>query len=119
MPEEWGGETVFVDVSAKQRTNLDQLLEMILLASDIQLDLKANPNAHARGVVIEAHLDKGRGPIATVLVKRGTLYQGDALVAGASWGRVRAMLDEHGEQVEEAKPGQPVMVLGWQSVPEA
>ena len=119
MPEEWGGETVFVDVSAKQRTNLDQLLEMILLASDIQLDLKANPNAHARGVVIEAHLDKGRGPIATVLVKRGTLYQGDALVAGAAWGRVRAMLDEHGQQIEEAKPGQPVVVLGWQSVPDA
>jgi translation initiation factor IF-2 len=119
MPEEWGGETVFVDVSAKQRTNLDQLLEMILLASDVQLELKANPNAHARGVVIEAHLDKGRGAIATVLVKRGTLYQGDAIVAGAAWGRVRAMLDERGDQVEEAKPGQPVVVLGWQSVPDA
>jgi translation initiation factor IF-2 len=119
MPEEWGGETVFVDVSAKQRTNLDQLLEMILLTSDIQLDLKANPNALARGVVIEAHLDRGRGPVATVLVKRGTLVQGDALVAGAAWGRVRAMLDENGNQVDEAKPGQPVQVLGWQSVPEA
>ncbi|MGH2816951.1 MAG: translation initiation factor IF-2 [Actinomycetota bacterium] len=119
MPEEWGGETVFVDVSAKQRTNLDQLLEMILLTSDIQLDLKANPTALARGVVIEAHLDKGRGPVATVLVKRGTLVQGDALVAGAAWGRVRAMLDENGTQVDEAKPGQPVQVLGWQSVPEA
>ncbi len=119
MPEEWGGETVFVDVSAKQRTNLDQLIEMILLTGDIQLDLKANPETHARGVVIEAHLDKGRGPVATVLVKRGTLYQGDALVAGASWGRVRAMLDENGNQVEEATPGQPVVVLGWQSVPDA
>jgi translation initiation factor IF-2 len=119
MPEEWGGETVFVDVSAKQRTNLDQLLEMILLTSDVQLDLKANPNALARGVVIEAHLDRGRGPVATVLVKRGTLVQGDALVAGAAWGRVRAMLDENGNQVDEAKPGQPVQVLGWQSVPEA
>jgi translation initiation factor IF-2 len=119
MPEEWGGETVFVDVSAKQRTNLDQLLEMILLTSDIQLDLKANPTALARGVVIEAHLDRGRGPVATVLVKRGTLVQGDALVAGAAWGRVRAMLDENGNQVDEAKPGQPVQVLGWQSVPEA
>jgi translation initiation factor IF-2 len=119
MPEEWGGETVFVDVSAKQRTNLDQLLEMILLTSDIQLDLKANPEAPARGVVIEAHLDKGRGPVASVLVKRGTLYQGDALVAGAAWGRVRALLDENGTRVEEAKPGQPVQVLGWQSVPEA
>jgi translation initiation factor IF-2 len=119
MPEEWGGETVFVDVSAKQRQNLDQLLEMILLTGDIQLDLKANPDAQASGVVIEAHLDKGRGPVATVLVKRGTLYAGDPLIAGASWGRVRAMLDEHGEQVDEASPGQPVVVLGWQSVPEA
>jgi translation initiation factor IF-2 len=119
MPEEWGGETVFVDVSAKQRTNLDGLIEMILLTTDVQLDLKANPDALARGVVIEAHLDKGRGPVATVLVKRGTLYQGEPLVAGAAWGRVRAMLDERGEQVEEAKPGQPVQVLGWQSVPEA
>ena len=119
MPEEWGGETVYVDVSAKQHTNLDQLVEMILLTTDVQLDLKANPEAFARGVVIEAHLDKGRGPVATVLVKRGTLYAGDPLVAGAAWGRVRAMLNERGEQVEEAKPGQPVQVLGWQSVPEA
>ncbi|HEV3472890.1 MAG TPA: translation initiation factor IF-2 [Actinomycetota bacterium] len=119
MPEEWGGETVFVDVSAKQRTNLDGLIEMILLTADVQLDLKANPEANARGVVIEAHLDKGRGPVATVLVKRGTLLQGDSLIAGAAWGRVRAMLDERGNQVEAAKPGQPVQVLGWQSLPEA
>ena len=119
MPEEWGGETVYVDVSAKARTNLDGLVEMILLTSDVQLDLKSNPDALARGVVIEAHLDKGRGPVATVLIKRGTLYQGDPVVAGAAWGRVRAMLNERGEQVEEAKPGQPVEVLGWQSVPEA
>ena len=121
QPEEWGGDTVFVDVSAKQRTNLDGLIEMILLTADVQLEghLKANPTTHARGVVIEAHLDKGRGPLATVLVKRGTLYQGDAIIAGASWGRVRAMLDERGNAVEEAKPGQPVQVLGWQSVPEA
>ncbi|MDQ3956909.1 MAG: translation initiation factor IF-2, partial [Actinomycetota bacterium] len=121
QPEEWGGDTVFVDVSAKQRTNLEGLLEMILLTADVQLEghLKANPTAHARGVVIEAHLDKGRGPLATVLVKRGTLYQGDAIIAGASWGRVRAMLDERGNNVEEARPGQPVQVLGWQSVPEA
>ncbi|MGH2808414.1 MAG: translation initiation factor IF-2, partial [Actinomycetota bacterium] len=119
MPEEWGGETVFVDVSAKQRTNLDQLIEMILLTTDVQLDLKANPEAMGRGVVIEAHLDKGRGPVATVLVKRGSLYQGDAIIAGAAWGRVRAMLNENGEQVERATPGQPVQVLGWQSVPEA
>ncbi|MDQ4025079.1 MAG: translation initiation factor IF-2, partial [Actinomycetota bacterium] len=121
QPEEWGGDTVFVDVSAKQRTNLEGLIEMILLTADVQLEghLRANPAAHARGVVIEAHLDKGRGPLATVLVKRGTLYQGDAIIAGASWGRVRAMLDERGNNVEEATPGQPVQVLGWQSVPEA
>ncbi len=119
LPEEWGGDTVFVDVSAKARTNLDSLIEMILLTSDVQLDLKANAEAHARGVVIEAHLDKGRGPVATVLVKKGTLYQGDALLAGAAWGRVRAMQDENGNNVESAGPGVPVMVLGWQSVPEA
>ena len=119
LPEEWGGDTVFVDVSAKAGTNLDGLIEMILLTSDVQLDLKANAEAHARGVVIEAHLDKGRGPVATVLVKRGTLYQGDPLLAGAAWGRVRAMLDENGDSVESAGPGVPVQVLGWQSVPEA
>jgi translation initiation factor IF-2 len=119
LPEEWGGDTVFVDVSAKARTNLDGLLEMISLTADVQLDLKANPNAHARGVVIEAHLDKGRGPVATVLVKRGTLYASDAIIAGAAWGRVRAMLDDDGNAVEKAVPGQPVQVLGWQSLPEA
>jgi translation initiation factor IF-2 len=119
LPEEWGGDTVFVDVSAKAGTNLDSLIEMILLTSDVQLDLKANAEAHARGVVIEAHLDKGRGPVATVLVKRGTLYQGDSLLAGAAWGRVRAMLDENGNPVESAGPGVPVQVLGWQPVPEA
>ena len=119
MPEEWGGETIFVDVSAKQRTNLEGLLEMIVLTTDVQLDLKANPEAMGRGVVIEAHLDKGRGPVATVLVKKGSLYQGDAIVSGAAWGRVRAMINDKGEQVERAMPGQPVQVLGWQSVPEA
>ena len=119
MPEEWGGETIFVDVSAKARTNLDALLEMIVLTTDVQLDLKANPEAMGRGVVIEAHLDKGRGPVASVLVKKGSLYQGDAIVSGAAWGRVRAMIDDSGEQVERAMPGQPVQVLGWQSVPEA
>lgn len=119
MPEEWGGETVYVDVSAKKSENIDQLLEMILLTSDIQLDLKANAEALARGIVIEAHLDKGRGPVATVLVHRGTLYEGDPILAGAAWGRVRAMLNENGKQVEKASPGQPVQVLGWQSVPDA
>src|SRR4051794_8476712 len=92
---------------------------MILLTTDVQLDLKANPDALARGVVIEAHLDKGRGPVATVIVKRGTLVQGDALIGGSAWGRVRAMLDERGDNVDEAGPGQPVQVLGWQSLPEA
>jgi translation initiation factor IF-2 len=119
LPEEWGGETVFVDVSAKQRTNLDGLLEMLVLTADVQLDLRANPEAPARGVVIEAHLDKGRGPVATALVKRGTLRLGDILIAGAAWTKIRAMLDEDGTQVKEAKPGEPVQVLGWQSVPQA
>jgi translation initiation factor IF-2 len=119
LAEEWGGETIFVDVSAKQRQNLDGLIEMILLTADVQLDLRANPDANARGVVIEAHLDKGRGPVATILIKRGTLVKGDALVAGTAWGRVRAMQDERGNDVEEAGPGKPVLVLGWQSLPEA
>jgi translation initiation factor IF-2 len=119
LPEEWGGDTIFVDVSAKQRTNLEGLLEMITLTADVQLDLKANASALARGTVIEGHLDKGRGPVATLIVKRGTLYAGDPLIAGAAWGRVRAMLDHNGNPVDEAGPGQPVQVLGWQSVPEA
>jgi translation initiation factor IF-2 len=119
IPEEWGGDTIFVDVSAREHTNLDQLLEMILLTADVQLDLKANPEAFARGVVIEAHLDKGRGPVATLIVKRGTLYAGDTLLAGPAWGRVRAMLDDSGNGVDEATPGMPVQVLGWQTVPEA
>jgi translation initiation factor IF-2 len=106
-------------VSAKQRTNLDGLLEMILLTADVQLDLKTNADALARGVVIEAHLDKGRGPVATVLVRRGTLLDGDALIAGAAWGRVRAMLDDEGNSVDKAAPGQPVQILGWHSLPEA
>jgi translation initiation factor IF-2 len=119
VPEEWGGDTAFVDVSAKTRQNLDGLLEMILLTADVTLDLKANAEAMARGVVIEAHLDKGRGPVATVLVKKGTLLKGDAVVGGIAWGRVRALLDERGNEVEEATPGQPVLGLGWNSVPEA
>jgi translation initiation factor IF-2 len=92
---------------------------MILLTADAQLDLRANPEANAGGVVIEAHLDRGRGPVATVLVKRGTLHKGDALVAGTAWGRVRAMQDERGKDVDAAEPGQPVLVLGWQSLPAA
>ena len=119
VPEEWGGDTAFVDVSAKTGANLDGLLEMIVLTADVTLDLKANVAALARGVVIEAHLDKGRGPLATVLVKKGTLLKSDAMVAGVAWGRVRAMLNERGEEVEQATPGQPVVILGWQSVPQA
>jgi translation initiation factor IF-2 len=119
LPEEWGGDTVYVDVSAKQRQNLDTLLELILLTSDVQLDLRANPKAAARGHVIEAHLDKGRGPVATLLIKRGHLGPSDALLAGVAWGRVRAMLDERGRKVKGAGPGQPVQVLGWQSLPQA
>jgi len=118
VPAEWGGEYEFVDVSAKARTNLDQLLETILLVADVE-QLKADPHARARGVVIEAHLDKGRGPIATVLVQRGTLKTGDAVVCGAAYAKVRAMLDENGQPVKEAGPAKPVQVLGWSHVPEA
>ena len=121
LPEEWGGDTVFVDVSAKERTNLSSLLEMILLTADVQLEdsLKTNADTLARGVVVEAHMEKGRGNVATLLVKRGTLYDGDPLIAGAAWGRVRAMRDEHGTKLAEAGPGRPVQVDGWQSLPEA
>ena len=118
QPEEWGGETVFVDVSAKERTNLDQLIEMVLLIADVQ-EFKAVADGPARGVAIEAHLDKGRGPTATVLVERGTLKVGDPVVSGTAHGRVRAMFDEHGNAVEEAGPSKPVMVLGWSAVPQA
>jgi translation initiation factor IF-2 len=119
VAEEYGGETMFVNVSAKERTNIDTLLEAVLLTADAALDLRANPDKDARGVAIEAHLDKGRGPVATVLVQSGTLRIGDSIVAGGGYGRVRAMLDEHGETVEEATPSRPVMVLGLTSVPGA
>jgi translation initiation factor IF-2 len=115
---EWGGDFEFVDVSAKTGQNLDKLLETILVVAELQ-ELKADPEVHPRGVAIEAHLDKGRGPVATVLVQRGTLRTGDAIVCGAAHGRVRAMLDENGQALEEAGPGRPVMVLGWSRVPEA
>jgi translation initiation factor IF-2 len=115
---EWGGDFEFVDVSAKTGQNLDKLLETILLVAELQ-DLKADPGAAARGVAIEAHLDKGRGPVATVLIQRGTLRVGEAIVCGSAHGRVRAMFDEHGLAVEEAAPGRPVQVLGWSKVPEA
>jgi translation initiation factor IF-2 len=117
-PEDWGGETIFCDVSAKTKEGLDNLLEMIVLAAELE-ELKANPSAPGSGVVIESHLDPGRGPVATVLIERGTVRVGDALVAGAIWGRVRAMHDYTGERVEEAGPGDPVQVLGLDGVCEA
>jgi translation initiation factor IF-2 len=117
-PEDWGGETVFCDVSAKTRDGLDNLLEMILLVSEVE-ELRSNPDAPASGTVIESHLDAGRGPIVTVLVQRGTLRVGDALVAGPQWGRVRAMHDFTGARVEEAEPGTPVEVLGFDGVCDA
>ncbi len=119
VAEEYGGDTMFVDVSAKQGTNIDGLLEAVLLTADAALDLRANPDKDARGVAIEAHLDKGRGPVATVLVQSGTLHVGDSIVAGNGYGRVRAMLDEHGNNLDEAGPSRPVMVLGLTSVPGA
>ena len=119
VAEEYGGETMFVDVSAKQGQHIDELLEAVLLTADAALDLRANPDRDARGVAIEANLDKGRGATATVLIQSGTLHVGDAIVAGSSHGRVRAMLDEHGNQVPEAAPSRPVQVLGLSSVPRA
>ena len=119
IAEEYGGQTMFVNVSALTGAGLDQLLEAILLTADAAIDLRAIADDVARGVAIEANLDKGRGPVATVLVQRGTLHVGDAIVAGGAYGRVRAMLDEHGETVEEAGPSRPVQVLGFTSVPGA
>ncbi|HEX9312795.1 MAG TPA: translation initiation factor IF-2 [Actinomycetota bacterium] len=118
VPAEWGGEYEFVDVSAKTGQNLDHLLETILLVADLQ-DLKADPHAPVRGIALEAHLDKGRGPIATVLIQRGTLRVGDAVVCGSAWAKVRAMFDENGNPVLEAGPAKPVQVLGWSHVPAA
>jgi translation initiation factor IF-2 len=119
QPEEWGGTTQFSEVSAKQRTNLDDLLEKILLVADAELDLRANPKAEASGVVIESRLDVGRGPVATVLVNRGTLHVGDAVVAGDASGKVRALYDYRGERVQDAGPGVPVEVLGFDHPPAA
>lgn len=118
IPEDWGGSTVFAPVSAKSGEGIDQLLEMILLSADI-LELKANPQRRARGLVIEAELDKGRGPVATVLVQKGTLKVGDFISAGASHGKVRAMIDDKGRRVKEATPSTPVEILGLSDVPSA
>jgi len=118
MPEEWGGDTVMVEVSAKQKKNLDKLLEMILLVADLR-ELKANQRAPATGTVLESRVDKGRGPVATVLVQNGTLRAGDVFICGAVYGKVRAMFDDRGRPVKEAGPATPVEVLGLQGVPEA
>jgi translation initiation factor IF-2 len=119
VAEEYGGETMFVDVSAKAGQNIDALLEAVLLTADAALDLRANADRDARGVAIEANLDRGRGATATVLVQSGTLHVGDAIVTGSAYGRVRAMLDEHGNNLPEALPSRPVQVLGLSSVPRA
>ena len=119
IPEEYGGDAMFVDVSAKTGLNLDKLLEAVVLTADASLDLRANPTQDAQGLVVEAHLDRGRGPVATVLVQRGTLRVGDSIVAGPAHGRVRAMLDEHGNEITQADPSRPAMVLGLSAVPGA
>ncbi|MCT6731761.1 MULTISPECIES: translation initiation factor IF-2 [Rhodococcus erythropolis group] len=119
VAEEYGGDTMFVDISAKQGLNIDALLEAVLLTADASLDLRANPDMDAQGVAIEAHLDRGRGPVATVLIQRGTLRVGDSIVAGDAYGRVRRMVDEHGQDVHEALPSRPVQVIGFTSVPGA
>ena len=116
VPSEWGGDYEFVDVSAKAKTNLDTLLDTVLIVADLG-ELRADPTGRARGTVLEAHLDKGRGPVATVLVQKGTLSVGDALIAGTAYCRIRAMLDEHGRGVEHAGPSKPVQILGWSHVP--
>lgn len=119
VAEEYGGETMFVDISAKSRINIDGLLEAVLLTADAALDLRAPIDGQAQGIAIESHLDRGRGPVATVLVEKGTLNVGDSIVAGRAYGRVRAMLDENGKPVPHAGPARPVLVLGLTSVPGA
>jgi len=119
VAEEFGGQSLFVDVSARNGTGIPELLEAVVLTADAELDLRANPHQPAQGVAIEAHLDKGRGPVATVLVQRGTLRVGESIVCGEAHGRVRAMLDENGDQVSEAPPSRPVQVLGLTAVPGA
>ena len=118
IPEEWGGQNMFVNVSARQKTGIDDLLETILLQADV-LELKANPDTFASGYILEGKLDRGRGPVATVIINRGTLHVGDAIVAGTSHGRVRAMLDQHGENKDAARPSDAVEILGLDSVPNA
>ena len=118
VPESWGGDTIVVEMSATQELGIDDLLDQLLVVAELE-ELTANPEGRAKGVVLEANLDVGRGPVATVLVDKGELKVGDPIVAGAAWGRVRAMLDDKGEQVKSAGPSTPVQVLGLSSVPEA
>src|SRR5207237_328009 len=118
MPEDWGGKTVFVDVSAKKKTNLNLLMEMICLVADLA-ELKATPERAATGVVLEAKLDRGRGPVATLLVQNGTLVAGDNFVVGNVYGTIRDMFDDRGAQLEEAPPSTPVEILGWEGLPQA
>src|SRR5881296_1716855 len=119
QPEDWGGTAQFSEVSAKAKTGLDDLLEKVLLVADAELELKANPNAEASGPIIESRLDVGRGPVATMLVQRGTLRVGDAVVAGDAWGKVRALHNYKGEKLQEARPGDPVEILGFDKPPAA
>src|SRR5205807_8280957 len=120
QPEDWGGTTQFAEVSAKTQENLDDLLEKVLLVADLELEgLKANPNAEASGPIIESRLDVGRGPVATMLVQRGTLTVGDAIFAGDAWGKVRALYNYRGERVKEARPGEPVEIVGFHEPPPA
>lgn len=119
IPEEYGGDTMFVEISAKSRINIEGLLEAVVLTADASLDLQANASQDAQGIVIEAHLDRGRGPVATILVQRGTLRVGESIVAGPAHGRVRAMIDEYGHEITEATPSRPAMVLGLSAVPGA
>ncbi|MBR4124049.1 MAG: translation initiation factor IF-2, partial [Clostridia bacterium] len=118
LPEEWGGDTICVPISAKQNKNIDKLLEMVLLVADMQ-DLKANPNRNAIGTVIESRLDKGKGPVASILVQNGTLSVGDTVVTGVAFGRIRAMMDENGKTVKKATPSMPVQILGLDAVPQS
>src|ERR671927_343575 len=119
QPEDWGGDVQFAEVSAKAKQNLDDLLEKVLLVADAELELTANPTAEASGPIIESRLDVGRGPVATMLVHRGTLRVGDAVVAGDAWGKVRALYSFRGDKVKEAKPGDPVEILGFDRPPPA
>jgi translation initiation factor IF-2 len=119
QPEEWGGQTQFSDVSAKEKQNLDDLLEKVLLVADAELELTANPTAEASGPIIESRLDVGRGAVATMLVQRGTLRVGDAIVAGDAWGKVRALYTYRGEKVREAAPGEPIEIIGFDKPPQA